>query len=332
MSLRALSEAMGGVVSKQAISKYEKGMSLPDSAVLIALCSALNVKPDYFFKEKSVELADIHYRKLSRLKEADRKAVSMKVRETVDNLREIEETVCDQTTFKVRIDMVISNGEDAIKAANTLRRMWNLGNDPISNVSDMLEAGGCIVVEVEASDAFSGLNAHVSDGTPIIVTNTRFTSERRRFTELHELGHAVLRFADGVAEKEQEKLCNIFANEMLIPTDSFIAMIGRKRHDIAIVELRNIQSLYGISIDALMYKAKYLGVISEERYRTFCKKKNFDKRLRKCIEEGIYPKESSKRLESLVYRALSCGIITSSKASVLLNAPLNEVLNKYILA
>ena len=46
------------------------------------------------------------------------------------------------------------------------------------------------MVEVEASDAFSGLNGTLENGTPVIVINKQMSTERKRFTALHELGHA----------------------------------------------------------------------------------------------------------------------------------------------
>lgn len=332
MSLRDLCDAIGGMVSRQTLSKYERDESQPDSTVLIAICSALNITPDYLFRQQNIALSNIHYRKLSKMKETERKAVELKVYDTVSRLCDIGQITCDRIPFNADIPFTIKDDNDAARAATEIRKSWKLGNDPISNVSDMLEAGGCIVVEVEASRDFSGLNASLDDGTPIIVVNSDSTSERRRFTELHELGHAVLKFDDSVQEKEQERLCNVFANEMLVPKDAFINIIGSKRHDIAVVELRNVQSLYGISIDALMFKAKCLEIITTERFRTYCIKKNYDRRLREYVEAEVFPRESSKRLESLVYRALSSGVITSSRAAALLGEPLHEVLDKYVLA
>ena len=62
-------------------------------------------------------------------------------------------------------------------------------------------------------------------------------------------------------EKTEEQYCNIFANEVLMPRQTFLQSIGEKRHDIALVELKNLQAEFGISVDALMYKARYLDVI-----------------------------------------------------------------------
>ena len=88
-------------------------------------------------------------------------------------------------------------------------------------------------------------------------------------------------------EKMEEQYCNIFANEVLMPRQTFLQSIGEKRHDIALVELKNLQSEFGISVDALMYKARYLDVISENRYTTYWKKKNFDSNFKSQVEKSI---------------------------------------------
>ena len=56
MSMDALALKAGAVVSKQAISKYEKGLINPGSEVLLALAGALNVKADYFFRSSKIAM------------------------------------------------------------------------------------------------------------------------------------------------------------------------------------------------------------------------------------------------------------------------------------
>ena len=46
-SLRGLSSRMGGLVSAQAIGKYERGEMMPGSSVVIALADALDVSVAY---------------------------------------------------------------------------------------------------------------------------------------------------------------------------------------------------------------------------------------------------------------------------------------------
>ena len=167
-------------------------------------------------------------------------------------------------------------------------------------------------------DASSGLNGTLGNGTPVIVINKQMSTERKRFTALHELGYALLHFPEDIDEKVEEQYCNIFANDVLMPRLTFLQSIGEKRHDIALVELKNLQSEFGISVDALMYKARYLDVISENRYTTYWKKKNFDPNFKSQVEKSIIDDEHSTRFENLIYRALSSGLITESKAAVLL--------------
>lgn len=47
-SLEKLSQCVTPAITRQAINKYEKGLMMPDSRVLIALAAALGVKIDYF--------------------------------------------------------------------------------------------------------------------------------------------------------------------------------------------------------------------------------------------------------------------------------------------
>ena len=56
MSQDNLVQAMDGIVSKNAISKYERGQMMPNSTVLIKLAKALNVKPDYFFRPTRIRV------------------------------------------------------------------------------------------------------------------------------------------------------------------------------------------------------------------------------------------------------------------------------------
>lgn len=52
LSIDELVERIDNSVSKNAISKYEKGLMLPNSSILIKLANVLSVKVDYFFRTK----------------------------------------------------------------------------------------------------------------------------------------------------------------------------------------------------------------------------------------------------------------------------------------
>ena len=66
-------------------------------------------------------------------------------------------------------------------------------------------------------------------------------------------------------------------------------------------------------------------VISEQRYKTFCALKSENAVLKTMTERSLYPAEESCRFVSLVYKALSCELITVSKAASLLNQSAEQV-------
>ena len=212
-----------------------------------------------------------------------------------------------------------------------LREEWKLGKDAINNVQAMLETHFIKVIDVDAPEGFDGLSGMVNDKYPIIVLNSNIgQSERRRMTALHELGHLLFNtcFDPALSHRQREGLCTVFANEMLIPSCVFSGIIGENRRDISLNELTDLQILYGISIDAMMMKAKELNIITEARCRTYYIKKNQDERFKRLVTASRFQEKKPKRFVSLVFRAIASDIITTSKAASLLNISIEDVRNR----
>ena len=325
-SMDALCDVMGHMVSKQSLSKYENAKMLPDSTVLIALSKALEVSVDYLFRPYQIEMPSIEFRKKSKLKVTEVDSIKEKVRDRIERYFEIENMLDINTEFKVDFsNIVVQRAEDVKALALRLRSEWNLGEDAIGNIISILEDNEVKVIELTASTEFDGLSGYVNHSFPIIVLNNNFTAERKRFTALHELGHLLLNFDPSLSQNEKESYCNLFANEMLISGKQFIRQIGSSRKDISMLELIPLQKQFGISIDALMYKAKELNVISEQRYRTYCIKKNGNPVLKGMANECRYSNEYSDRFERLIYRAVASEVISYSKAAALLGTPVHEL-------
>ena len=102
------------------------------------------------------------------------------------------------------------------------------------SVIDLLESKNIKVVEITADTSFDGLSGYINndENMPFVVVNKSFDVERLRFTALHELAHLVMSLPEVMEKKEKERLCNLFANEMLISRDVFIDVMGEKRYDI----------------------------------------------------------------------------------------------------
>ncbi len=61
MSLRELAQGVG--LSAMAISKYERDQIKPSSETLLRLTKALGVRTEYFFRQPSIELTEVDFRK-----------------------------------------------------------------------------------------------------------------------------------------------------------------------------------------------------------------------------------------------------------------------------
>jgi len=329
LSMEQLCEQSGNIVSKMAVSKYEKGTIFPSSTVLIAFAKTLKQNVDYFFRPFIVNVESVKFRKKSSLSEKKINSIKETVADFAERYISIEDVCGERKTFISPFNEVISNQNQVKEYAEKLRELWKLGEDGIVSVVELLEEKGIKVLEVEFEKGFDGLSLNINENEPVIVVNKNSCSERKRLTALHELGHIIFNFA--VDEKEEENLCNIFANEMLISESVFKSIIGSNRHDISYQELKSIQQRFGISIDALMIKAKNLGVISEQRAKTYWIRKNQSSDFKSLVETSHYPNESSDRFSRLVYSALSKEIITASKASSYLNESLNHIMENLAL-
>ena len=326
MSMDELCAKMNKVVSKQTISKYESGKMLPNSTNLIALANALGVKPDYLLRPFTVSLERIEFRKKSKMGAKAESSIKEKIRDRIERYMEIEEILGIDSNFVNPIkDNSVIAPTDVYRIVEEVKNQWKLGQDGIPYVIEMLEEHCVKVIEMDAPDTFDGLSGFVGDSKPIIVLNKNFPVERKRFTAMHELGHLMLVFDESLSQKEIERFCNLFANEMLISQDVFKRILGISRHDISLNELRAIQSNFGISVEAQMFKSKQLEIISDSRYRYFCITKNQNLAFKEQVEKSTYHEEKSNRFTSLVYRALASELITFSKASELLNESINVV-------
>lgn len=331
LSMAALAAKMDGIVSPQAIYKYEAGKMLPDSTVLNALCDVMSVEPDYFFKPIAVNLEGISFRKKAKMTETEKKMIIGKIKDGIERYFEIEDICGISRDFTMNFhDVVVSEEKDVYKLANRLRYEWNLGKSGINNVIGLLEEHGILVVETDASDDFDGLSGS-ADGSPVIVLNRNYSAERKRFTALHELGHILMKFSEDLTPKKIESLCHLFANEVLIPNDTFKEAVGDlSKKPIHINQFVDLQRLYGVSVDALMYKAMKLGMISEIRYVKYRKRKNADQKFKQAIERSRIPDEKSDRFESLVYKAYAGDLISLSKTASLLQVPENAISQIYV--
>src|SRR5690606_34277405 len=96
---------------------------------------------------------------------------------------------------------------------------------------------------------------------------------RKRLTAVHELGHLVMKLPENMNKKEEERLCFRFAGAMLVPKERFVGEFGRERRfgQVSLVELKAMKAQWGVSLSAIMRRARDLGLITQDHYERFCR-------------------------------------------------------------
>ena len=320
MSLQKLADALGNVVTKQSLNKYEQGVMKPDSTLLVKLSSVLKVPLDYFYAEPtvSVELTNLYYRKhSSRISANEKASIEEKVKNLLEKYLELENLLnLDEQPAYFKYEKEIITSNNAEEAAKRLRIDWKLGYDPVPDVVAMLEDKGYKVFEIDASRSFDGLFAEV-DGLKVIVLNGSLfegNNTRKRFTALHELAHHSLNMPEQMEHKEAEKLCHVFASAVLYPAEMARKELHKERFHFFENELILLKERWGISISALFHLALRLGIINNYVF----KKLNIGYRSRGYHndEPGSYlSQEKPVRFLRLVYFALGKELISINEAA-----------------
>ena len=327
LSLRALSSEIDGIVSAQAIGKYERAEMMPSSTVVIALADALEVTPSYLLSPSRVSLESVEFRKLSSTRARERAAVEAQVLDHVDRYLQIEEILGIDTTAQELprgAPYRIFSVEDAEEAAALLRVAWNLGGGPIQDMTELLEERGIKVFKLDLPEKVDGLSCRVQrldgDDVQVVVCSTGKTLERQRFTIAHELGHLVLDIPSAIAE---EKTCHRFAGAFLAPRAELIREVGRRRHDFGYAELIEIKRMFGISAAALVMRMRDLGIIKEATLRAIFR--GIGRSWRSEEPRPLRRKERPRRFRRLCLRALAEHEISDSKAAELLGIRVSEI-------
>ncbi len=321
-SLQELSDRTNSAISKQAIGKYEKGLMKPSLTSLQAISKALGVKLDYFFREAKLEFGEIKFRKQTQLPVKKQNEITEKTRDFLERYLETESLLnIPQSSFISKNRFSINALEDAENVALELRSSWELGANPIYNVLETLEQKGIKVVYLdEEIPHFSGMSTWVDGEIPVIALS-KMKVDRIRFTAMHELGHLLLDIEDH-NDKMQEQMCNRFAAAMLLPKKALVDELGGHRKSIHLRELCLIKSEYGISPQAILYRANELDLISDAYLND--QVKFFKIRGLWNQEIGVYQgEEKSNRLLQLLCRGIAEEFITSSKAATLYNMKLS---------
>ena len=324
LTLDALAEKMGGIITKQALSKYEQNQAQPSPIVLAKLSAALGVKANYLLTPSNISVEFIAYRKLTSLPEREKARVKNVVTQCLEDRVKVQ-TLIGQSKpdFLPWNQLGISSLEDTERHANEIRKLWELGASPISNVVGTLEEHQLCVLPIEADEKFDGISALGRDTSGNIlagalVTRQGVSGERQRLNLTHELGHSVLKIPSNI---DEEQAAFRFASAFLVPAERLIREVGARRSYVYISELLILKKQFGISLQALLRRMRDLDIINDSYYRrwfVYIGKQGWKKQ-----EPDELPMETPQWLKRNLSRLVGEGAISQEEAERMLGASID---------
>ena len=330
LSYQGLADKLNGLVTKQALHKYELGSMMPDSEKLIALANALDVTVNFFFRHDpvKVELENVEFRKTMKLPAKERDAILSRITDEMGRYLEAERLMGANKKFVNPLPKEeVRHPEEAEELAELVRKRWKLGVDGIPSVYETLEQQAIKVMECHASSTFDGLNARVDDHM-VIVMNDEKEVVRKRFTAAHELGHALLTIPDDLDHKTKEQICHRFAGAFLWPREQFMDRVGPKRARFMLDELVEWKQRWGMSFKAIIRRSHDLGIINDATYKRALINYNIAG-FGKGEPDDYKMPERTVRFEQLVLSGLSQDILSLNQAADLMNMKMGDFRKKY---
>ena len=335
LSMRSLAEQMTPKVTAQAISKYEAGMMLPSSVVLVALGKALDVSLDFLMSAQVETLDRLEFRKHSRTSTRDRAKAEAILIDNLERYMAIE----DILDMPATVDWVEGRRYDSVATeaqidtrADELREAWSLGMGPIPSLCELLEGEGIKVVVDDLPERINGLACHVLRGgksvAEAVVVSNRINVERKRFTLAHELAHRIIR-STGNPAITLETAMNRFAGAFLIPRQRLLEEAGADRRRITYYEIIRLKHTYGVSAATMLVRLGQVGVLPlasvKQAFATFARSWRKTEPEPIPADHGFAAFEKPRRFKRLVARAVGEGLISPVRAAALLNQSLDSV-------
>ncbi|PWB41500.1 MAG: hypothetical protein C3F19_05740 [Rhodocyclales bacterium] len=258
--------------SSGAISRWEKGDQFPEPDALESLERHLAVPASWFLRP-IVAYGDRPYffRSKAAITRTARNIAKTRLEYLCEASQVFQEWV-EWPTVNVPSenakDYLTIRDEDIETIALNLRKHWKLGVGPITDVILAMENAGVVISGEELGYTnMDGVSKWFDcDARPyVFLARDKANSTRHRFDAAHELGHLVLhRHLDDVEfnsrYSEIERQANLFASAFLLPAESFASEVATPSLETFLA----MKPRWKVSIGAMIFRSKQLGIISEE--------------------------------------------------------------------
>ncbi|VAW70960.1 hypothetical protein MNBD_GAMMA09-40 [hydrothermal vent metagenome] len=360
LSQERLAEISG--LSRGAYRNLEKGHAEPRTDTLKSLSAALEVPLKELFTPVRT-LERVRFRSLKRLKSRDQ--VLAQVTRWLGDFADLEDLTGEKSAYGLKplwADIESRKNRDIPAIASMVRESFGLSaREPVHDICGLLESMGVKVYSLfVANDAFMGLSVSEEDGGPAVIVNTweRLPVETWIFSAAHELGHLLLHLgAYDVSEEQEDKAQEIeadeFASHFLMPEEVFRKEWEETAGLSLVDRVLKVKRVFRVSWRTVLFRVAQMlpdtqRFIVWQRFNQEYKQLKKGRSLLKHDEpfgidreiyqdphgvrpvgvepEGMQPHDFLEdRLSRLVRKAVEEDIISMSRASEILQMPLNQM-------
>ncbi|MEG0915581.1 MAG: XRE family transcriptional regulator [Myroides sp.] len=257
--------------SQVLLSKIEKGISNVTDDVLNELCVILNYPKNFFYKNhETYPLKHFYFRKNLGTSMSKARQLESNINIISGNISDLLDAIEIETNLPY-IDLEKQHLTPE-QASERVREYFKLPKGPIKNIIKTIEQHGIIIhlFDFRSDVKISGVSLINPSGIPIMIINKNIPNSRKVFTIAHELGHILMHFKGGIIgeDRDIEKEADIFASNFLMPSKEIKQYLFNLTDD----KLGDLKRYWGVSIQALLYKAKSLQTISIDQHRRWITK------------------------------------------------------------
>ena len=265
-------------VTRQSISKYERGIVSPSPEMLQAISYSLVFPTEFFYKseaEINAGSSPLFFRSKSNIAKKVKTACKYQIKWTDEIKKQLEKYVdfIERDLPTIDKDYEDLSFEDIEEIALTIRKDWGIDDDPINDLVGLLENKGVIVTQFATNSfcTFKGIDAFScwKDGTPYILYHSIPKSAvRTRFSILHELGHLIMH--SSIAEDDSVKKgivdladmqADRFAAAFLLPATSFPKDI----RSTSLISLEAVKKKWGCAMSTIIRRCETLELLTENQ-------------------------------------------------------------------
>lgn len=260
-------------VGQGTLSKYEAGLSDPPPAFIGELADCLNFQTGFFYEPgRPYGLPPFHYRRRKKLsaKALARIVAEMNIRR-LHLMKLLVSFEWKTNAFIPEIDPDEYRGRGVARLtaediARHVREMWMLPSGPISNMVELLENNGGVVIPCDfGSDLIDAMSQRI-EGLPVLFfINVNSPADRLRHTLAHELGHMLLHTIAVKSDEEMENEADDFAGAFLLPAAEIRPQL--RRFDLR--QLANLKAYWKVSMAALAVRADRLNLVTPHQSKMF---------------------------------------------------------------